>query len=111
MKQSDDDDRSEPAGNSRTEDTDTGIEDEGEGRTEERTGIYAGTPPMATHAYTKNQESSIGKEIYLRQWDTLIFKGEYAENENWSLVEDRPGQVGYAPAAFLVVILDTTAEE
>ena len=27
------------------------------------------------------------------------------------VVEDRNGQVGYAPAAFLVVILDTTAEE
>ena len=33
------------------------------------------------------------------------------ENEHWSLVEDRNGQVGYAPAAFLVIILDTTAEE
>ena len=28
-----------------------------------------------------------------------------------TLVEDRHGQVGYAPAAFLVVVLDTTAEE
>ena len=27
------------------------------------------------------------------------------------LVEDRNGQVGYAPAAFLVVILDTAEEE
>ena len=33
------------------------------------------------------------------------------ENEHWRLVEYRNGQVGYAPAAFLVVILDTTAEE
>ena len=53
---------------------------------------------------------SLGKEIDL-QWDTLIFKGEHAENEHWRLVEDRNGQVGYAPAAFLMVILDTTAEE
>ena len=104
-------DREEIAGNSRTEDTDTGIEDDGEGRTEERTVICAGTPLMATHAYTKNQESHVGKEMYLRQWDTLIFNGEHAENEHWRLVEDRNGQVGYAPAAFLVVILDTTAEE
>ena len=66
---------------------------------------------MATHAYTKNQESPVGKEIDLRQWDTLIFKGQHAENEHWSLVEDRNGQLGYAPAGFLVVILDTTAEE
>ena len=104
-------DSEEIAGNSRTEDTDTGIEDEGEGRTEDITEICAGTSLMATHAYTNNQESPVGMEIYLRQWDTLIFKGEHAENEHWRLVEDRNGQVGYAPAAFLVVILETTAEE
>ena len=104
-------DRDETAGNSGTEDTDTGIEDEGEGRTEERTEICTGTLLMATHAYTKNQESPVGKEIDLRQWDTLTFKGQHADNEHWSLVEDRNGQVGYAPAGFLVVIIDTTAEE
>ena len=104
-------DREETAGNSISEDTDTGIEDEGEGRTEERTEICAGTRLMATHAYTKNQETPIGKEIDLQQWATLIFKGEHAENENWSLVQDRTGQVGYVPAGFLVVILDTTTEE
>ena len=32
-------------------------------------------------------------------------------NEHGMLVDDRDGQVGYAPAAFLVVILDTIAEE
>ena len=101
----------EAAGNVRTEDMITEVEDEGEITTEERKEIRAGTPLMATHAYTKNQESPVGKEIDLRQWDTLIFKGEHAENEHWSLVEDINGQVGYAPAGFLVVILDTTAEE
>ena len=101
----------EAAGNVRTEEMITGVEDEGEIRTEERKEICAGTPLMATHAYTKNRESPIGKEIDLRQWDTLIFKREHADNEHWRLVEDRNGQVGYAPAAFLVVILDTTAEE
>ena len=104
-------DREETDGNRISEDTDTGIEDEGEGRTEERTEICAGTRLMATHAYTKNQESPIGKEIDLQQWDTLIFKREHAENENWSLVQDRTGQVGYVPAGFLVVILDTTEEQ
>ena len=59
----------------------------------------------------EDPDSSLGKEIDLQQWDTLIFKGEHAENEHWRLVEDRNGQVGYAPAAFLMVILDTTAEE
>ena len=66
---------------------------------------------MATHAYTRNPEGPTGKEIDLQQWDTLVFKGEHAENEHWRLVEDRNGQVGYAPTAFPVVILDTTAEE
>ena len=104
-------DREETDGNRISEDMDTGIEDEGEGRTEERTEICAGTRLMATHAYTKNQESPIGKEIDLQQWDTLIFKREHADNENWSLVQDRTGHVGYVPAGFLVVILDTTTEE
>ena len=97
--------------NIRTEETITGVEDEGEIGTEERKEICAGATLMATHAYTKSPESPIGKEIDLQQWDTLIFKGEHAENEHWRLVEDRNGQVGYAPAAFVVVILDTTAEE
>ena len=83
----------------------------GEIRTEEGKEICAGATLMATHAYTRNPESPLGKEIDLQQWDTLIFKGEHAENEHWRLVEDRHGQVGYAPAAFLVVILDTTTEE
>ena len=101
----------EAAGNVRTEEMITGVEDEGEIRTEERKEISDGTLLMATHAYTKNQESPVGKEIYLRQWDTLILKGQHAENEHWSLVEDRNGEVGYAPAGFLVVILYTTAEK
>ena len=85
--------------------------DKGEIRTEEGGEICTGATLMATHAYTRNPESPLGKEIDLQQWETLIFKGEHAENEHWRLVEDRNGQVGYAPAAFLVVILDMTAEE
>ena len=41
----------------------------------------------------------------------IVFKGGHVENEQWWLVEDRNGQVGYAPVAFLVVIIDTTEEE
>ena len=104
-------DREEAAGKIRTEEMITGVEDEGETRREERKEICAGAMLMATHAYTRNTESPIGKEIDQQQWDTLIFKGEHAENQHWRLVEDRHGQVGYAPAAFLVVILATRAEE
>ena len=85
--------------------------DKGEIRTEEGKEICAGATLMATHAYTRNPESPLGKEIYLQQWETLISKGEHAETEHGMLVEDIHGQVGYAPAAFLVVILDTTGEE
>ena len=81
----------EDEGEIRTEETITGVEDEGEIRTEERKEICSGAT--------------------LQQWETLVFKGLHAENEHWRLVEDRHGQVGYAPAAFLVVILDTTAGE
>ena len=102
--------REEAAENSRTDEMITGVEDEGDIRTEERKDICAGATLMATHAYTRNRESPLGKEIYLQQWDILIFKGEHAENEQWRIVEDRHGQVGYTPATFLVVILDTTAE-
>ena len=101
----------EDEGEIRTEETITGVEDEGEIRTEERKEICSGATLMATHAYTRNPESPIGKEIDLQQWETLVFKGLHADNEHWRLVEDRHGQVGYAPAAFLVVILDTTAGE
>ena len=101
-------DREEAAGKNRTEEMVTGVDDEGVIRTEERKEICSGATRMAT---PRNPESPLGKEIDLQQWDTLIFKGEHAENEHWRLVEDRNGQVGYAPAAFLMVILDTTAEE
>ena len=104
-------DREEAAGKIRTEEMITGVEDAGDIRTEERKEKCAGATLMPTHAYTRNPESPLGKEIDLQQWDALIFKGEHAENEHWRLVEDRNGQVGYAPAAFLVVMLDTTAEE
>ena len=65
--------REDAAGNFRTEEMITG--DEGEIRTEERKEICSGATLMATHAYTRNPESPIGKEIDLQQWETLVFKG------------------------------------
>ena len=83
----------EAAGNVRTEEMITGVEYEGEIRTEERKEICSGATLMATHAYTRKPESPIGKEIDLQQWDTLVFKAEHAENEQRRLVEYRNGQV------------------
>ena len=69
----------EDEGEIRTEETITGVEDEGEIRTEEmitgdeggirteeRKEICSGATLMATHAYTRNPESPIGKVIYLQ---------------------------------------------
>ena len=69
----------EDEGEIRTEEMITGVEDEGEIRSEERKEICSGATLMATHAYTRNPESRIGKEIDLQQWDTVIFKGEHTE--------------------------------
>ena len=71
----------EAAGNVRTEEMITGVEDEGEIRTEERKEICSGATLMVTHAYTRSPEGPVGKEIDLQQWDTLVFKEEHAENE------------------------------
>ena len=67
--------REEATGNFRTEEMSTGVEDEGEIRTDERKEICSGATLMATHAYTRNPECPIGKEIDLKQWDTHVFKG------------------------------------
>ena len=96
-------------GNIGTQWVNTGIDDEGDSRTDERKVICSGTSIMATQAYTNNSEGR--KEIDLRQWDTLVFEGEHVENEHWPLVEDRNEQVEYALVAFLMVILDTSVEE
>ena len=39
------------------------------------------------HIHEEPRERSLGKELDLQQWDTLVFKGEHAENEYWRLVE------------------------
>ena len=48
----------------------TDIEYEGEHGTGERKGIGSWTSIMATHAYMKNPESPLRRELDLWQWDT-----------------------------------------
>ena len=36
---------------------------------------------------------------------------KHDDNEHWWLVEDRRGQVGYVPAAYLMLIIDETRQE
>ena len=60
-------DREETAGNSRTEDTDTGIEDEGEGRTEERTEICAGMMTRVSQDREETAGNSISEDTRTRE--------------------------------------------
>ena len=50
-------------------------------------------------------------ELDLEEGDTLVYLMEHDDNESWWLAEDVKGQVGYVPAAYLMIILDDTLHE
>ena len=96
------------------------IEMEGEHGTEEEEtgrqlldgkGLRPGTHMLATHNYTKNPSGPVGNELDLMEGDTLVYMMEHDDNESWWLAEDVKGQVGYVPAAYLMIILDETQHE
>ena len=102
------------------EDRGTDIEMEGEHGTEEEEtgrqllngkGLRPGTQMLATHSYKKNPNGPVGNELDLEEGDTLFYLMEHDENESWWLAEDVKGQVGYVPAAYLMIILDETLHE
>ena len=102
------------------EDRGTDIEMGGEhGTKEEETGrqlldgkgLRPGTHMLATHNYTKNPSGPVGNELDLMEGDTLVYLMEHDDNESWWLAEDVKGQVGYVPAAYLMIILDETQHE
>ena len=103
-----------------SEDRGTDIEMEGEhGTEEEETGrqlldakrLRPGTQMLATHSYKKNPNGPVGNELDLEEGDTLVYLMEHNDNESWWLAEDVKGQVGYVPAAYLMIILDETIHE
>ena len=53
----------------------------------------------------------MGNELDLEEGDTLVYLMEHDDNESWWLAEDVKGQVGYVPAAYLMIILDYTLHE
>ena len=73
--------------------------------------ISSGTPILATHSYRKNQDSPLGNELDLQQWDTLRYTLKHEYNEHWWLAEDSKGQVGYVPVSHLMIIMDETIQE
>ena len=112
--------RKETAERSSSEDRGTGIEMEGEHGTEDEEtgrqlldgkGLRPGTQMLATHSYKMNQNGTVGNELDLKEGDTLVYLMEHDDNERWWLAEDVKGQVGYVPAAYLMIILDETPHE
>ena len=53
----------------------------------------------------------MGNELDLKEGSTLVYLMEHDDNESWWLAEDVKGQVGYVPAAYLMIILDDTLPE
>ncbi len=104
------------AGSISSEDRETVIESEVEHGTEgEDTSrqlmIRSGTQFLATHGYEKNPDGPVGNELDLNEGDTVVYLMTHDDNEHWWLVEDGKGQVGYVPAAYLMIIIDETRQE
>ena len=110
----------ETAGRSSSEDRGTVIEIEGEHGTEgEETdrqlldgkGIRPGTQMLATHSYRKNPDGPVGNELDLSEGGIFVYFMKLDDNEHWWLAENGKGQVGYVPAAYLMIIIDETLRE
>ena len=55
--------------------------------------------------------TQMADELDLKEGDTLVYLMEHDDNESWWLAEDVKGQVGYVPAAYLMIILDEFLHE
>ena len=53
----------------------------------------------------------MGNELDLKERYTLVYLMKHNDNESWWLAEDVRGQVGYVPAAYLIIILYETLHE
>ena len=104
----------------KSEDRGTPIEIEGEHGTDgEETdrqlldgkGIRPGTQMLATHRYKKNPDGPVGNELDLSEGETLVYLMKHDDNDHWWLAENGKGQVGYVPAAYLMIIIDETLQE
>ena len=73
--------------------------------------IRSGTQFLSTHGYEKNPDGPVGNELHLNEGDTVVYLMKHDDNEHWWLVEDGKGQVGYVPAAYLMIIIDETRQE
>ena len=110
----------ETAERSSSEDRGTLIEIEGEhiadGEETDRQllegkGIRPGTQMLATHRHKKNPDGPVGNELDLSEGETLVYSMKHDDNDHLWLAENGKGQVGYVPAAYLMIIIDETLQE
>ena len=74
-------------------------------------GIRPGTQMLATHIYKKNPDGPVENELDLSEGETLVYLMKHDDNDHWWLAENGKGQVGYVPAAYLMIIVDETLQE
>ena len=53
----------------------------------------------------------MGNKLDLNEGDTVVYLLKHDDNEHWWLVDDGKGQVGYVPAAYLMIFIDETRQE
>ena len=66
---------------------------------------------FATHRYKKNTYGPVGNELDLSERETLVYSMKHDDNDHWWLAENGKRQVGYVPAAYLMIIIDETLQE
>ena len=66
---------------------------------------------LATHRYKKNPDGPVGNELDFSEGETLVYLMKHDDNDHWWLAENGKGQVGYVPAAYLMIIIDETLQE
>ena len=74
-------------------------------------GIRPGTQMLATHRYKKNPDGPVGNEQDLSEGETIVYLMKHDDNDHWWLAENGKGQVGYVPAAYLMIIIDETLQK
>ena len=66
---------------------------------------------LVMHRYKKYPDGPVGSELDLSEGETLGYLMKHGDNDHWWLAENGKGQVGYMPAAYLMIIIDETLQE
>ena len=73
--------------------------------------IRSRTQLLATHGHKRNSDGPVGNELDLNEGDTVVYLMKHDDNEHCWLVADGKRQVGYVPAAYLMIIIYETRQE